>query len=130
MVNDFFVLTKMEEKIFTSLNLCKDDGHTEFICTKTGVLCRKCSQDEILKEGFIITGINGYISDDIDEAIKSWLGGTCTYEIFDFLKKGFVKVLFNKYFSERLDNDKYCQDCGDLFYHENRCQCYSGGFPG
>lgn len=120
----------MEDKIFKSLDLCKYDDHIEFICTKTGVLCKKCSQNEILKEGFLITGINGHISDDIDEVIKSWLDETYRYKIFEFLKKGFAKVLFEKYFPDRLDNDKYCQECGDLFYYKDKCQCYSGGFPG
>lgn len=120
----FLLINKiMEDKVFTSLDLCRF-GHTEFIYTQRVTLCKKCSHIEILKQGFLIKGC---MSKDIDRCITTWLHHKFSQNAFDFLKIGFARALFEKYFPERLDNSEYCQNCGDLFYHGKECQCYQPG---
>lgn len=113
-------------KEFSTENLCTLKDHTEFIYVQGATLCKKCSFEEIVGKGFVLTCDQMNLSQDIDYCIWNWLKNDDPKynheKIFEFFKNGFTKFVFKKYFEERLDNDDYCQYCGDKFYHK-RCSC-------
>lgn len=117
---------------FNSNNLCVKKGHTEFIyINRHIILCKQCSQQSIIEGGILVKSDPLNFSKDIKESIYSWMNDEnigvklmhSREETLNFLKEDFTKLVFEKYFPERLDNRNYCQDCGDLFYHKNRCGC-------
>lgn len=117
----------MEEKLFTSSDFC-EPGHNKFLHSNGAVICKICSQSQILKRGVFIKNPRDF-SSAIDDTINSWMEEHDfeSDKIFSFLREGFAQKMFQEYFPEILSSDEYCHECGDSLYH-GKCQC-SYGFP-
>lgn len=112
-------------KIFTSSDLCFPD-HTVFMKVDDNNLCRECIHQEIIDYGIHISHNPYYLSVDIENAVYDCMENEYSDndpKVLEFVKIGLAEKVLKKFFPERFGNEKYCQTCGDHFYHDRHCSC-------